>query len=643
MKEKKKNVLLIILIICIIIYTPIAIFTNMEVIAIFVTDLFITLFQNIFIIKPYCFRFVKENSSEISNNILITKIILSLFLSLTIPKNFLSLDFNLLVYGTLISFMILIFTKKNTESTSIPNLSSLLTNYNNLPEVICKNCNSVQDSKNNFCTNCGAKLESQLLKDTTKLVKPTDFDHIYSNSPEVLLEKFIEKELINAGFEKDKSLIPQVIAKKKIIFSSLLAILISVYICLIFFHFPIYTYIIGLIIIIIFIFKTQKYDFMTYLKKEIKSRPQEKISNIIMNIKNSLIEDKQKGLRTTILILGIITPLIVFSKPRIMYEKVSDGYAVRFYTFGLTNFKTVEIPEKHNGKPVLSLRGNTFSNMPFLEEVNLPNTIKEIRGQAFKNDINLKYVNIPSNLEYLGGGAFYNCKSITKIELPDSLKFLGGESFYNATSLEEIKLSENLTEIRGNSFENCSSLEAITIPDEVERIGGHAFYGNTSLKEVKFTENSRLKEIGSSAFRLCQSLRTITIPKNVNINERAFKESPTKIKYFGDIDFDNIVDKAKYKNNSFIYFQKLGESQTVNKYITDAIIKQTTLILVDAQKIDNYYQYTLKYIDESGETEFTISKKNLYEVINENLAVSIGSEYELISYNGGFSLNVYYN
>lgn len=135
---------------------------------------------------------------------------------------------------------------------------------------------------------------------------------------------------------------------------------------------------------------------MTYLKKEIKSRPQEKISNVIMNIKNSLIEDKQKGLRTTILILGIITPLIVFSKPRIMYEKVSDGYAVRFYTFGLTNFKTVEIPEKHNGKPVLSLRGNTFSNMPFLEEVNLPNTIKEINTCSYYDLLKIPGIGVKS-------------------------------------------------------------------------------------------------------------------------------------------------------------------------------------------------------------------------------------------------------
>ena len=100
---------------------------------------------------------------------------------------------------------------------------------------------------------------------------------------------------------------------------------------------------------------------------------------------------------------------------------MENGYGVRFYAFGITNFKTAEIPATYKGQPVISLRGNTFSNMPLLQEVKLPETITEIRGQAFKNDIFLKKVNIPQKLEYLGGGAFYNCASITSIILPDTL------------------------------------------------------------------------------------------------------------------------------------------------------------------------------------------------------------------------------
>lgn len=54
----------------------------------------------------------------------------------------------------------------------------------------------------------------------------------------------------------------------------------------------------------------------------------------------------------------------------------------------------------------MGLRGNTFSNMPFLTEVTLPDSITEIRGQAFKNCRSLESVTLPKNLTYLGGEAF---------------------------------------------------------------------------------------------------------------------------------------------------------------------------------------------------------------------------------------------
>lgn len=426
----------------------------------------------------------------------------------------------------------------NIENKNIDILTSQ--SINNEQILNCPNCGNKLNNNDNFCTNCGYK-NSQ----TASLQKAnfSDFDPIYLNNKEQLLEAFIIRELKKADVN-DTKLIPANILKRKQILNIIFSVLVFVYITLIFFHFPLYTYVIGLIILIIFKKITNKYDLIKYLKKEITSRPNEKISNIIMNTKNSFVSDNTKLLRLGIVFIAIITPLLIFMKPRIMYEKVEDGYAVRFYTFGLTNFQTVTIPETYNDKPVVSLRGNTFSNMPFLKKVSLPDSIVEVRGQAFKNDILLTEVNIPSNLEYLGGGAFYNCQSIKNIVLPDTLRYMGGEAFYGASSLESIKLSENLSEIRGNTFEDCVSLTSITIPDNVTRIGGHAFYGDNELREVKFTGNSKLTEIGSSAFRQCYNLYEITLPQNVYINERAFKESPTTIKYYNP--WQNINNNLEY-------------------------------------------------------------------------------------------------
>lgn len=344
---------------------------------------------------------------------------------------------------------------------------------------------------------------------TGRIVHAEDFDPLFAMAEEDCVEGFIKREMQRAGITEEQNLIPEDMLRRKNILNAVLAVLLFVYISLFFFHFPMKTYVIGLIILVVYAFLTSRYQLIKYLKKEIRSRSQEKISNIVMNVKASMVPDYSKKLKWALMAVAVAGSLLLFSKPRIFYEQVDDGYYVRFYVYGLTNMTTATIPDTYQGEKVVGLRGNTFSNMPFLSEVTLPDSITEIRGQAFKN-----------------------CKKLEHVTLPEHLTYLGGEAFYHCSSLEEVNLPAGLTEIRGNTFEECSSLLRIEIPDNVTRIGGHAFYGNTSLEEVVISPDSKLQQIGSSAFRCCDSLREITLPRGVSVNERAFKETPVRIDYY---------------------------------------------------------------------------------------------------------------
>ena len=342
-----------------------------------------------------------------------------------------------------------------------------------------------------------------------KVVHVADFDPLFAMSEEDCVEEFIKREMQRAGITEEQNLIPEDMLRRKNILNVIFAVLLFVYISLFFFHFPTKTYVIGFLILSVYAFWTGSYGLMRYLKKEIKSRPQEKVSNIVMNVKASLVPDYSKKLKWALMAVAVAGSLLLFCKPRILYEQAADGYYVRFYTYGVTNMTTAVIPDTYHGEKVVGLRGNTFSNMPFLREVTLPDTVTEIRGQAFKN-----------------------CKKLERVTLPERLTYLGGEAFYHCSSLEEVNLPAGLTEIRGSTFEECSSLLRIEIPDNVTRIGGHAFYGNTSLEEVVISPDSRLQQIGSSAFRCCDALREITLPRGVSVNERAFKETPVRIDYY---------------------------------------------------------------------------------------------------------------
>lgn len=535
-------------------------------------EAFVTIHMTVFVILPLSRLLPLEDSSKAFWMLFISRVVFLLFCDFFVTPNVFILDFLSVFIGAFIVVPIAAVAKRKDKIDNSSKVNDLILDNNNVEkpsltpsisdeeikisekkneEVIreaiknlkCPKCNEKLRPIDRFCPNCGADVKKEVefqINNAGKqapiikkeYVVPTSFSNIYSSSENNILDEYIKIELENQKIDLNTKLMPLSTLKRKKVLSIIFSILVFIYISMIFFHFPLLTYIIGIIILIVFFVISRKFNLVKMIAKEIKARPTEKMDNIIINIVNSLTEDNLLIFKICSFLVAVFLPLMIFMTPKVFYEKQGDGYAVRFYAYGLLNYKSATIPEEYKGKKVIALRGNTFSNMYFLEKVILPDTIKEIRGQAFKYDWKLTEVNMPKNLEYLGGSAFYNCISLKKISLPDTLTYMGGETFYNATSLEYVKLSRNLTEIRGNTFENCYSLKEIVIPDKVTRIGGHAFYGNYNLEKVKLTENSKLTEIGSSAFRQCYKLENIKIPIHTTVNDRAFKESPTKVNYF---------------------------------------------------------------------------------------------------------------
>ena len=388
----------------------------------------------------------------------------------------------------------------------------------------------------------------QIVENQEAIIEPE-----YLKSENQIIEDIINQELQRNNYDGNDI---KAVERKRLRLTIIFSILNFIFVALIFFHLPKYVYLLEVVNVFIYLSFMKKYNTVQYIKKELKARPDDEISDIVSSIIAGGTVNKNKKFMVSIscVVISTLLPLLIFINPIIFYEPYEDGYSVRFYATGLTNSKTITIPEEHNGKPVLGVRGDAFANISFLEEVNLPDTIKEIRGKAFKNDKKLTNIKLPENLTYLGGGAFKNCKSLESITIPkgvteingetfvncesldsvvlhDDITSIHGETFINCISLREINLPSKITEIRGNTFQYCSSLRKIDIPTGVVRIG-HAFEGCSDLEEVNLP--STLKEIGSSAFRECSSLYEITIPKNTtSIAENAFKDSPTNKNYDG--------------------------------------------------------------------------------------------------------------
>ena len=502
-------------------------------------ELFCSIHMTVFVLWPLA-KLITKDSSKVKYTVIklfLIRVVILIILDMISPSLFF-LDFFAIFIGAFI--LIPIMMSKEGKKTigvikSVGSTSGTIASIAGMP--------TSQDAAKELQKRVGLKF-----------AKANEFDQMYLMSENDMLDTYIERELKNSGY--DKKSIPFDMVKRRIILNLIFVFLLFIYIVMIFFHFPIYTYIIGFIILIVYFKLSRRFNIVKFIHKEITARPSDNMKNIIASVMSNCTEDSNRSLLWIGSLVAIILPMIMFINPVILYEEADGGYYVRYYAWGLKNYKTANIPEKHNGKDVIGLRGNTFSNMYFLESAELPNTIKVMRGQTFKNCSKLKSIKLPSNLEYLGGGAFYNCRSLEGIVIPDSVSEIGGEAFTNCTSLKEVVLPEKITEIRGNTFEGCISLENIRIPSSVTRIGGHAFYDCSSLSSVIIERDTKLVEIGSSAFRRCDSLYQISLPRSVSINSRAFKESPTTINYFEDF-----IDVNAYKNQKLDF--KTGESKSL--------------------------------------------------------------------------------
>ena len=491
-------------------------------------EAFISLHMTAFVLYPMAKMLAKEgNEKKLTVILFIIRAAILLFFDFFVTPYIAIADFiGVFIGGFIIVPITAVITRKYNQ-TIINNLAVKTSNENvmGIPDSSVKNetqtttTASTTDAKEPF-------------------VYPSHFASMYILDDKAFLESYIKQELSKIGLEENTKLIPEEILKRKKVFNVIFSLLLTAFTCLLFFHFNTYIYVGGVIILFGFFVLTRRYNLLRYIIKEIKSRPQEKITNILMNIKTNFSEDNSKSILLIGFLAAIIIPTIVFMNPRVMYERLDEGYAIRFYTLGIKQPARVEIPETYKGKPVISIRGNVFANLIRVDEIILPNTITEIRGQAFENSQSLKMVKLPDKLETLGGGAFRNCESLISISFPDTTIEIGGEAFLNAHSLREVKLPKNLMEIRGNTFENCESLQFIEIPDTVTRIGGHAFRNCTSLSGVSISKDSQLKEIGSSAFRACPNLESIMLPAGTNYNERTFKESPTQIYFYKGYEFN---------------------------------------------------------------------------------------------------------
>ena len=263
---------------------------------------------------------------------------------------------------------------------------------------------------------------------------------------------------------------------------------------------------------------------------------------------------------------------------------------------------------------VTAIEAHAFENCTDMQEIELPNNLKQIGNGAFMGS-GLTSISLPETITSVADSLFLNCEELSTATLPNSIKSIGKAAFYGCSSLimdnlpaqlntisdfafcksgiTDMNVPESITSMGTRVFEGCSQLDSVyfapnfalaTLPDYTffscrrlkgftlspltTSIGTGAFQGCKSIQQL-ILENG-IKEIGSNAFYECTGLESIILPQTIEriknnafgdckvisqitINDRT--EAPiAAASSFSDETYDNaslfITDINEYRNKS---------------------------------------------------------------------------------------------
>jgi len=197
---------------------------------------------------------------------------------------------------------------------------------------------------------------------------------------------------------------------------------------------------------------------------------------------------------------------------------------------------------------VTGIGNDAFMCCFYLENIELPNTIKYIGFEGINYCDSLKSIKLPESLEELGRYALGNNEGLISVTIPASVKKIGAGAFFYCSNLETIEvddandyytdedgvlytkdmgtlvcypanksgdsyaINEKCKKIEEQAFCDCKDLKDIVLPEGLDSIMSWAFAWCNSMESINIPASVRCITNGS-VFYFCESLSTITVDK----------------------------------------------------------------------------------------------------------------------------------
>ncbi|HOC33032.1 MAG TPA: leucine-rich repeat protein [Ruminococcus flavefaciens] len=163
--------------------------------------------------------------------------------------------------------------------------------------------------------------------------------------------------------------------------------------------------------------------------------------------------------------------------------------------------------------------------------------------------------------ETLSEASMANLKTLENVSLPDSLKEIGVSSFSECSGLKSIDIPENVTLIGDWAFAGCNNIDELVLPEKLETIGNEAFCGMDSLTSAVLPAS--VKKVGYELFGYCNNLRSLKLESTPEISAKP-DTWPAPDVNVGMVLYCPNIETVETKSNVFTLTNEEGEEKKIS-------------------------------------------------------------------------------
>lgn len=190
----------------------------------------------------------------------------------------------------------------------------------------------------------------------------------------------------------------------------------------------------------------------------------------------------------------------------------------------VTNNADLSIPAEIEGKPVMALAADSFSDLESVASIKMSDSIVAIGYSAFRNCRRLESIEFPSELAKFDSGWLRGCQKLAHMKLPGKLEKIT-PAIFDIPSIRHLEIGRMVGDVMSGAFQK-SQLESVSVSDENPFImsDGSALYSKDGSILVvlavplqQYSVADGCMALGKKAFSGFECVQEVKLPATLRI------------------------------------------------------------------------------------------------------------------------------